>query len=101
MPPFGRCVAPIRGQARPRAVRHASPPRGVRQSDFLRNISGTDRSKDSKLEPSAEAVVIRALQSSSLSRRYWYKRRRQISRSGSFILRQAHRNNWSHFDSSK
>jgi len=33
--------------------------------------------------------VIRALQSSSLSRRYWYKRRRQISRSGSFILRQS------------
>jgi hypothetical protein len=36
----GRYVAPVRGQARPRAVRHASPPRGVRQADFLRDVSG-------------------------------------------------------------
>src|ERR1035437_731841 len=36
----GRRVTPIRGQAGPGAVHHASPPRGVRQCDILRDVSG-------------------------------------------------------------
>ena len=39
----GRRVTPIRGQAEPGAVCHASPPRGVRQPDFLRDVSAGPR----------------------------------------------------------
>ena len=36
----GRRVAPIRGQAWPGALRHASPSRGMRASNFLRHLNG-------------------------------------------------------------